>query len=50
MHESTVIKNVPPSEVDKLMATFKEAGATKIEQIKNPDGSYTLKVTLPDED
>lgn len=47
MAQVVVNKDVPPGDVDQLMADFKKVGATKVEKTKQPDGNFTVTATFP---
>jgi len=44
-----VRKNIPKDEVDSVKNIFLAAGATEIRSLPEPDGEFTLIVTLPDD-
>lgn len=39
------LNNIPPSEVDEVVADFQSEGAD-VEKIKQPDGNWTVKATF----
>jgi predicted lactoylglutathione lyase len=45
MAETLVVKDVPAEKVDKLVQQHKEMGAKKIEQTKQDNGLYSVKLT-----
>jgi hypothetical protein len=49
MGETLVVKDVPAEKVDQLVKQHKEMGAKKIEQIRQANGRYSVRLTYDDE-
>ena len=50
MPQTLVTKDIPADEVDAIAQSFKSMDAKAIEMIKQPDGRFTLKVTVASDD
>ena len=44
--QTLTMSDIPADKVDALAKDYKEMGAAKIEVLKQPNGTFTLKVTL----
>jgi hypothetical protein len=44
--QTLTMSDIPADQLDALAKDYKEMGAAKIEVLKQPDGKFTLKVTL----
>jgi hypothetical protein len=45
MAQSSTITGIPEDEIERLAKDHKDMGAKKIEVIKEPTGTFTLRVT-----
>ena len=50
MPQTLVTIDIPADEVDAIAQSFKSMDAKTIEMIKQPDGRFTLKVTVASDD
>jgi len=50
MPQTLVTVDIPADEVDEIAQSFKSMDAKTIEMIKQPDGRFTLKVTVASDD
>jgi hypothetical protein len=42
------LKNIPDSEVDKIVADFKSEKCDPVTKEKQPDGKWTVRATCPE--
>lgn len=46
MSHTEELKNVPPGEVEQVVADFESEGA-KVQKIEQADGNWTVRATFP---